>query len=447
GAFIKGYVGAGTITDGQLNDEDFPAGTAYSNTFSNAIGNLSYATVDLGYTFLKNVFGMTGIFIGYNYYAPNVNIYNCTQVAGSDVCVPSNELTNLLVLSEFDQWNSVRLGLNSEFSLSNQISLSSDVAYLPYVRFSGLDMHNARALVGPETANRGDGAMLEAILNYQISNFWNIGLGGRYWMWNMRNGQVLFDFLGDTDELITEPARFNADRYGVFLQVNYHPKQSTLIQSESAPSWKGIFIGGSVGGVWSHSYWSDPFASTPAAPGYFNVSGFGDDIYATGALGGVELRLSGQTGQLVYGVAANISGANIRGENTLFSGLSGINGQEISNYLMTIVARVGTPLNRSLFYINAGRAVLHTEYNINANNNVVTLGVGSQTIKRWGWTGGVGVEYAFNDSWSTNVEYDYVRIPNANLSFPAVELNNDQPISAYKNMNLFKVGFNYKVFA
>jgi len=48
GMFIKGYLGAGTVRGGQLNDEDFPAPVVYSNTLSNVRGNTSYFTLDLG---------------------------------------------------------------------------------------------------------------------------------------------------------------------------------------------------------------------------------------------------------------------------------------------------------------------------------------------------------------------------------------------------------------
>ena len=57
GFFVKGYLGAGGIVSGHMNDEDFPGNEkttkAYSNTLANASGNIDYATVDLGYNFLR----------------------------------------------------------------------------------------------------------------------------------------------------------------------------------------------------------------------------------------------------------------------------------------------------------------------------------------------------------------------------------------------------------
>lgn len=448
GVFVKGYLGAGSVSHGQLNDEDFPAGgDVYSNTISNAHGNLSYATADIGYAFLRSASATAGAFIGYNYYALNTNTYNCTQLAGASNCAPATVLNDFLALSEDDTFNSLRLGVSSELNLTNHWTLTSEAAYLPVVRFRGLDMHNARTLIGPESSNQGNGTMLETLLNYQLNNAWSMGVGGRYWSWNMHKGTVLFDFLGASDS-ITEPARFNAERYGAFLQINYHTLQSIELPHESTPvNWKGLFIGGTLGGAWSNSYWSDPFGPTIGDSGLINAASFGDQIRSSGPLAGLDLHVNWQTDRLVYGVGGSISGADIRGENTIFSGIGGINGQEKSNYLGTIVGRIGTTLDRSLLYLNAGGALLNTQYNLIGNTGILELGVGSQTLSTWGWTAGAGIEYALTDSWNTSVEYDYIGIPNHSLSFPSVDLVNEQSISEHRNTSVFKLGIQYKLYA
>jgi opacity protein-like surface antigen len=48
GLFAKGFLGAGGITRGNLNDEDFPAAFTYSNTLSPVSGHLGYAAIDGG---------------------------------------------------------------------------------------------------------------------------------------------------------------------------------------------------------------------------------------------------------------------------------------------------------------------------------------------------------------------------------------------------------------
>lgn len=436
GFFAKGFLGAGSIADGQLNDEDFPAENAYSNTLSDAEGNLSYGVIDLGYSFLNSLSGKTGVFIGYNYNAQNLKIYNCQQLAGDVVCANPNTYFNYLALSETDSFNSLRVGLASQYKVTDQLTLTPEVAYIPLVSFSGLDMHNARQLLGPENSNRGDGTMLEASLDYQINATWSVGLGGRYWAWNMRTGTVLFDFIGDPEELI-EPARFNTTRYGGFLQVNYkHRDLHSLDLDSSVKNWEGVFIGGNVGGVWGNSSWSDPFGSSEGAPGFVNVAGFGDDISSSGPLGGGNLNINWQNEQWVYGIAGSINASDIRGENTLFSGIGGINGQSKINYLGTIVGRLGRVLHDSLIYINSGTAVLNTQYTLNGNTGALALGTSQETTNAWGWTIGAGLEFAFNDHWTSSVEYEYFGIPN-------VITEDNSNIN--QSLNLVKVGVNYRL--
>ena len=62
-----GHGGAGSINRGGLNDEDFPAVFAYSNTASKTSGHLAYGTIDAGYSFLRTPTAKLGAFAGYNY--------------------------------------------------------------------------------------------------------------------------------------------------------------------------------------------------------------------------------------------------------------------------------------------------------------------------------------------------------------------------------------------
>jgi Outer membrane protein beta-barrel domain len=89
GFFVKGNLGAGGFNQGHLNDEDFPAFNVYSNTLSSLSGHIGYATIDVGYNFLRTQNAKLGAFVGYNYYQQGINDYGCGQLAGElDECVP-----------------------------------------------------------------------------------------------------------------------------------------------------------------------------------------------------------------------------------------------------------------------------------------------------------------------------------------------------------------------
>jgi len=143
GLFLKGYLGAGSVTSGRLYDEDFPGFYAYSNTLSQTQGGLSYASADIGYAILKHNDASLGIFVGYHHYAQLLKAYQCTQLAQDAVCVPSSELFGFLGISEQDTFHSLRLGLSSQTNANTPFRLTAEVAYLPWVHFYGKDIHSA----------------------------------------------------------------------------------------------------------------------------------------------------------------------------------------------------------------------------------------------------------------------------------------------------------------
>ncbi len=455
GFFVKGFLGAGGITSGRMYDEDFPAAGAYSNTVqSNNSGSLGYANIDLGYTFLRAPGAKVGAFIGYNYYTYRVNTYGCSQLAGAATCTPGQYSPNFLGIAENDSFNSMRLGLSTQFMLTDRLTFTGDAAYVPLVRFQGQDDHNARQLLLPEAASGGDGVMFEAILGYDITDAWNIGIGTRYWAWNMRTGTTTFDFLGVPPPAPVEPARFTTERYGVFLQASYRwgaektPAAGVVkgpIEPPVAPvNWTGLYVGGHLGGGWSDDHWSDPFGSTPGIGGTTNIAGFGDIIHATGPLGGGQVGYNFQMGQWVFGVEADGSGADLRGENTCFSGLGGVNCQRTVNALGTLTGRLGFAWDRSLLYVKGGGALTNTTYGLNANTNALALGTGTTHVNEGGWTVGGGIEYALNKNWSTLAEFDHIGMASTTVPFPTVGVINGQNIAVRQDIEIFKLGVNYK---
>jgi hypothetical protein len=137
--FVKGNLGIGSILKGQLNDEDWVLnGTVpYSNTISSVLGEIKYATVDAGYDFFRGAGYKFGAFVGYNYYNENKSASGCTQIANqlSD-CVPPID-SSVLVITENDTWNSLRVGISGDIMVTDRFKLGADVAYLPFVQFNG----------------------------------------------------------------------------------------------------------------------------------------------------------------------------------------------------------------------------------------------------------------------------------------------------------------------
>jgi opacity protein-like surface antigen len=450
GFFAKGFLGAGGVLGGKQNDEDFPAAHVYSNTLSSAQGSIGYANVDLGYSFLKTAGAKFGAFVGYNYYTDANNSYGCRQIAGDYSCSSAPQSADGLTQS--DTYNSLRLGLSSQFMLTDRLKFTADAAYLPWVAFAGEDDHNFRQLLLPERSSKGDGIMLDASLDYALSNNWSVGAGARYWAWNMQTGSTTFDFLG-SPAMGEEPSRYNLERYGFYLQTAYHfgdlpsgAKDSSGAAAVDAPrNWTGAYVGGNLGGGFSNARWSDPFGATIVS-GSTNFAGFGDSTHATGPLAGVQVGANWQTGKWVAGIEAEGDWTDMRGENTCFSGLGGLNCQHLVNSTFDLAARGGFAWDNSLLYTKIGGAGASTSYNLRGDTHGLKLGDGSANITGAGLLIGLGIEYALSDKWSTKFEFDRVALAGATPAFPSVAIVNTQRISVNESLNTIRLGLNYKIF-
>ena len=220
--FVKGFFGAGGTSSGHQNDEDFGifSGTVpYSNTASEQRGSIDYATVDLGYALLRNADAKVGVFAGYNYDKDRKQAYGCSQIANrySD-CVPALP-TSTLGITESDRYDSLRIGGNVDMWLGGGFRIQGDAAYLPYVRFTGLDDHLLRtaepSTYSPESGH-GQGVQLEAIASYFFTPNLSVGVGGRYWAIWIPNATTNGFSSGVIQSLPVQ-----TERYGLLAQASY----------------------------------------------------------------------------------------------------------------------------------------------------------------------------------------------------------------------------------
>ena len=189
--YVKGYLGGGILTKGDLNDEDFePFIVPYSSTMSNhKDGQMLYGSVDLGYNLVRNHNIRVGAYAGYHYFQQQVSAYGCTQVATNPlVCGGAGVPYNIRVITQDNTYHSLRVGIDADIRLSDHWSLRLDAAYLPHVILHGADSHWLRIgtlhgdFAGPiREDGKGHGYALEAALNYAVNRNVSFALGGRYW--------------------------------------------------------------------------------------------------------------------------------------------------------------------------------------------------------------------------------------------------------------------------
>ncbi len=228
--FLKGFVGLGTSQSGHLNDEDWLAlplpvgGTLiYSNTVSQVHSRIDYGVIDLGFSFFNGPGYKVGAFAGYSYFRQLMDAYGCVQLAlPSAQCVPSIP-ESFLGIIEDSRWKSARVGAIAEVFLLPRVKLTGEAAYLPYVRYDGLDTHVRGPRFFPASGH-GTGVQLEAILSYFVTPQFSVGVGGRYWaMWTTDAERHCEGCAGPGVISPPTPFRAAAEQVGAFVQVAYKP--------------------------------------------------------------------------------------------------------------------------------------------------------------------------------------------------------------------------------
>ncbi|RWQ69204.1 MAG: omptin family outer membrane protease [Mesorhizobium sp.] len=218
GIFVKGLLGAGGVTEGSLVDEDFPPLTEpYSNTSSDQRGgDITYFTTDLGYYFWNTPRYRIGALVGHNFWNERYDAVGCAQqAANSQIC--ADMPTNVGIISQDNDWHSLRLGLAGQTQLTDRLSLSGDVAFL-FTRLDGKDRHHLRPEINPVPEDGdGHGLQLEAVLNYKVTDFFNIGVGARYWRVASDGSAHFEDTPSNGSPQVDD---WKAERYGMFVQAS-----------------------------------------------------------------------------------------------------------------------------------------------------------------------------------------------------------------------------------
>jgi len=429
--FFKGYAGVGQTGRGNNNDEDsfVPVNNnvpPYTNSYSPKIdGGIAYAVADLGYDFIRTRNTKFGAFAGYFYFNQLMNRYNCFQIANSNFkgsCEPPEETPtppNVVRFQELDTWQAMRVGLSSESMLTDRLKLSVDAAYLPYVNFDGLDNHFRNPILPTlEFAHGGQGAQVEALLSYYLTDRFAVGIGGRYWTMWTTNGQ-LRAFQGNT---AFPPRLYRAavEQAGAFVQASYAfgaagvPANAAAPQLFKAPAvaarndWSGFYVGVEGGRDWGRSKHVNSGGGTPG-----NASDITPEFAVDGGVLGGTIGYNAQFGRFwLFGLEGDMSWTNADGSASdlapAFNPASSSETRE--RWLSTARVRLGAvPADRWLAYVTGGVAWADVEAIAHRENGNAS----SESQVRPGWTAGAGIEYAIDSSWSAKLEYLHVGLNNA----------------------------------
>ena len=197
-------------------------------------------------------------------------------------------------------------------------------------------------------------------------------------------------------------------------------------------SWSGCYLGLNAGYGWGKREITQ-FDT--------RIRGVDDGRYsfdANGFVGGGQWGCNWQNGKTVWGYESDIQGTAVRSQNIgqPFDSATAMNFS--LPWFTTSRVRAGYAMwDRGLLYVTGGLATGDVRYTATDG----PIGTVSQTKSRWGWTVGVGAEWALPDPrWSMKVEYLYVDFGNKNYltDLPAFTTN------VKSNTNIVRIGLNYK---
>ncbi|MDP6780128.1 MAG: outer membrane beta-barrel protein [Alphaproteobacteria bacterium] len=187
--------------------------------------DLFYLTADVGREMLTfgEGRGSLALFMGYNYWTEENEgwgLYNRltgAQGTSTDVQVFNNKV----------EWHSFRLGALAEFPLNDRLSLTADVAFVPYADMHNEDSHilrTAMADLGPVPNIIMDGSGLgfqgEVGLAYDLTQNLEAALGFRYW--NLQgDGDVTLGVDSTTPGGPFSLNDFDTFRYGISAGLTY----------------------------------------------------------------------------------------------------------------------------------------------------------------------------------------------------------------------------------
>ena len=205
-------------------------------------------------------------------------------------------------------------------------------------------------------------------------------------------------------------------------------------------SWTGFYIG-AHGGVAT----GDTSGRTDFGGGGFPVN---SDYDMSGGTWGGHIGYNYQSGRTVIGIEGTWSSLDLQGDtNCLATAGVSINCRRSTDWLATVVGRLGIAMDRAMVYGLAGVAWGEVDTNSEGTFLIFPLtATGSAT--HVGWVAGVGLEYAVTQNILARVEYNHVDLGSErldlDLAFGGTTVGT-LPSKADLTADIIKVGVSWKL--
>jgi hypothetical protein len=189
--------GLGTISSGQLVDQDFSL-PLRQGLFSESISptlndNLRYLNVELGWRFCEGAcYAIDGL-VGYQYWSERYIDDGGTQSVGAPRSPAPPPFTSFPPgpgISEHFTWQGFRIGVQTVANVWPCWAVKARVMAMPVTWFVNEDVHFLRSLSGTERATGGIGVMGDVRVAYRLWQGLILECGYRVWYAESGSGEL-----------------------------------------------------------------------------------------------------------------------------------------------------------------------------------------------------------------------------------------------------------------
>ena len=205
-------------------------------------------------------------------------------------------------------------------------------------------------------------------------------------------------------------------------------------------TWTSCYAGVHGGGGWGQTNLNDSFGTIASTGVGFASANTGISGYLIGAQIGCDYQF---TPHWVAGFEGAVAGGNIGGTGAAAIPGDSVTFTENTDLLTSVTGRVGYAWNDWLLYGKGGPAWTANRYSAFDAAGLFNF-QGVET--RFGWTAGVGVEWALWQNWSVKLEYDYYGFGTRNVTFIDNTISGvTGPVNITQNIQAVKLGVNFHV--
>jgi outer membrane immunogenic protein len=167
--------------------------------------------------------------------------------------------------------------------------------------------------------------------------------------------------------------------------------------------WRGPYVGAHIGGVWGEVSVTDTYT-------YYQDPTETNTVDAKGLITGGQLGYNFRSGQIVYGLEADLGSLDLSGDKNarLMKSAAPLTAKyTVSGGLYgDFAGRIGYAADRTFFYGKGGVAFANADFSSTYTGTNTRFAYDSSE-SLWGFTIGGGVEYSIQPGWSLKLEYQH----------------------------------------